>query len=503
MARRVEEFLSWTSAAVPEAVIGTGPMTFVLGTGTDHTLGTMLLNVREWNRRYAYPHVVVGGSDDLTSLLDTAPGDVQPLEAPVPTVIEALPSTTGLMALVIDRRAAYARRVDSMLLPLATVVSGHTASDPLGTLAAAIDTTFPGHLVVNPSPYRRTDTVTLVGGRTMIATDIPPLGHAFVLEPPGSAADDLTAAPLFSRTLRGAVLRVELDDRTGAIGSLRDRRTGREWARVAGLNAVEGSILQERLVETVAGVGTRVTARRRSPQLGTFTSVVTVYDALPWIDIENVAEAAVGLARYEFGFALPYPSTRWEIPAGHLTTSMSVEGAVHLRWLALQSGEGVALFRGLDAPQFDVDADGTVTSHAPADRARYRIATADAPVSVAECSRFGWDSEPFVAAAVRGSPTGRLPRFGSPFVLDQEDAAIAGIEPEDGGRSMIVYLQDLSGTARSLTLGYGLLAFDEARRVDMLGRDLAEPASPVPGGIAVSIRGWGVIAVRLSGLRLR
>jgi hypothetical protein len=500
MARRVETFLSWSPSAVPVAG-GSGPMTFVLGTETDDTLAAMLLNVREWNRRFAYPHIVIGGSDDLHALLPTE--GVQPFQAAVQVGTQALPSPGELTALVDERRAAYARRVESMLLPIATVVGGDRASDPLGTLAAAIDTTFPGHLVVNPAPHRRTDVVTLAEGRTVIVTDVPPLGHAFILEPPGSPADDPAVAPLVSRSLSGAVLRLELDDRTGAINLLRDRRTGREWARVAGLNTVDGSILQDHLVETVAGVGTRLTAWRRSPRLGAFTSVVTVYDALPRIDIENVAVEAIGVARYEFAFALPYPLTRWEIPAGHRGTTSPVEGAVHLRWIALQSGSGVALFRGIDAPHFDVDEDGTVTSHAPADRARYRIATADAPLSVAECARFGWDSEPLVAAPVLGSPTGRIPRFGSPFVLDQKDAAIVGIEPEADGISMIVYLQDLSGTARSLTLGYGLLAFDEARRVDLLGRDIAEPATPVPGGIAVSVRGWGVIAVRLSGLRLR
>ncbi len=502
MARRVEEFLSWSPSAVPTAQGGTGLLAFVLGTDVDDQLGRMLLNVREWNRRYAYPRIVIGGTDGLASVTTGVPGDVPPLDA-ARTGAETLPYPSDLITLAERRRASFAHRVESILLPLATMVSGRRVGDPVGTLAAAIDTTFPGHLVVNPSPHRRTDVVTLAGGRQMIATDVPPLGHAFVLEPTTPPTDDPAPRRLPLPAIRGVALRVELDDRTGAITSLRDQRSSREWARVAGINAVDDSILDDHLVETIAGIGTRLTAQRRSPSLGAFSSVITAYDALPWIDIENVTEDAVAPPGYRFGFDLPYPVTRWEIPGGHRETATPVERAVHLRWVAVQSGDRVALFRGLDAPYFDVGADGTIGSLAPAGRARYRLAIANAPFSIADCARFGWDSEPLVTVPVTGSPTGRLPRFGSSFVLDQDDAAVVGIEPDDDGRGMIVYLQDLSGTARSLTLGYGLMAFDEARRVDLLGRDLGEPTSSVPGGIAVPIRGWGVAAVRLMGLRAR
>ncbi len=502
MARRVEEFLSWSPSAVPTGQGGTGPLTFVLGTDVDDSLGRMLLNVREWNRRYAYPRIVIGGADGPASVTAVVPGAVPPLDT-APTGAETPPLPSTLIALAEARRTSYTARIESLLLPLATAVIGRRARDPLGTVAAAIDTPFPGHLVVNPSPHRRTDVVTLVGGRQMIATDIPPMGHAFVLEPPALSADAPEPRRLPLPAIRGASLRVELDERTGAISSLRDRHTGREWARVAGINAVDDAILDDHVVETVAGVGTRLTAQRRSPMLGAFTSVITAYDAQPWIDIENVAEDAAGSLQYRFGFDLPYPVTRWEIPAGHRESAEPVEHAVHLRWVAVQSGDGVALLRGLDAPYFAVDEGGTLASYAPSGRVRYRLAVANAPLSGAECARFGWDSEPLMTVPVAGTSNGRLARFGSSFVLDQEDAAVVGIESDDDPRGMIVYLQDLSGTSRSLTLGYGLMAFDEARRVDLLGRDLAEPATSVPGGVAVPVRGWGVAAVRLAGLRLR
>jgi hypothetical protein len=88
-------------------------------------------------------------------------------------------------------------------------------------------------------------------------------------------------------------------------------------------------------------------------------------------------------------------------------------------------------------------------------------------------------------------------------VLDQVDAAIVGIGHDRIDDSVTLYIQNLTSVARVLTLGFGLLAWDEALRVDFLGRDMGDAVTPVPDGVASEAPPWGVIAIRLAGLRLR
>jgi hypothetical protein len=87
-------------------------------------------------------------------------------------------------------------------------------------------------------------------------------------------------------------------------------------------------------------------------------------------------------------------------------------------------------------------------------------------------------------------------------MLDQPSAAIVGLKWADDGDGVIVYVQELSGMASFLSLGYGLLAFDGARQIDFLERDLPGEVTVVPDGVAFQSRPWGVTALRLLGVRL-
>ena len=122
---------------------------------------------------------------------------------------------------------------------------------------------------------------------------------------------------------------------------------------------------------------------------------------------------------------------------------------------------------------------------------------------VEDAARFGWNSVPFTVAPVAANPAGHLARFGSLLILDQPDAAIVGLRPSLDDDSAIIYVQNLSGTDRLLTLGHGLLSFDDARQVDFLDRNPGESLTSVPDGFALPSAPWGVTAVRLSGLRIR
>jgi hypothetical protein len=132
-----------------------------------------------------------------------------------------------------------------------------------------------------------------------------------------------------------------------------------------------------------------------------------------------------------------------------------------------------------------------------------RFRAEDFPMFVEDGARFGWSSVPFTVAPVAANPGGRLARFGSLLILDQPDAAIVGLRPSLDDDSAVIYVQNLNGADRLLTLGHGLLSFDDARQVDFLDRNPGELLTSVPDGFALPSAPWGVTAVRLSGLRIR
>jgi len=124
------------------------------------------------------------------------------------------------------------------------------------------------------------------------------------------------------------------------------------------------------------------------------------------------------------------------------------------------------------------------------------------PVDPTLATRFGWGAEPLLAARVDRQPTGRLPRHGPLVVVDQPGMAIVGLKPADDGNGIIVFVQELLGSSRFVTLGESVLTFQSGRLVDYLERDLGE-VSDVPGGVAFDIAAWGVVAVRLLDVGLR
>jgi hypothetical protein len=102
-----------------------------------------------------------------------------------------------------------------------------------------------------------------------------------------------------------------------------------------------------------------------------------------------------------------------------------------------------------------------------------------------------------VATAVRANPDGRLPRHDALLYVDQPGVAIIGIKPADDGNGVVVYVQELMGSSRYVSLGTGLLTFGAARIVDFIERDTGQEAHPVPKGVLVPLAAWGVAAVRL------
>jgi hypothetical protein len=478
-----------------------GSFTLVAQTAVHDRLPRMVAAVTEWNRRYAFPRILIGGAEGLAAAAATLPQDASPITLPTSN-LPAIPPTASPAAHVATERIASMRsRVDAALRPLANfLANGSHHDDPGRRLADTIDTTVAGFLAVNPSPFRRTAVVDLPDGRRQRVTDIPALGYAFVLDE-GVAPETLPVEPATARA-RGATLTVTVDPGTGALRSARDRH-GREWIGAEGFNAADGSVLLSLERIDYPGIGADLVARRFAPRLGDFTSRISVWNNAPWIDIENWVDQP---EQNEFAFGFDTEATRrrlrWEVPAGSQETTEDITSLTHLRWLASDSDDGSVLFRGLESALVDVERSGHLEFRSVRGRSRFRVQVASTAPSNQVCARFGWNAEPIAVVPVSGNTRGSAPRFGTAVVLDQTDAAIVGLDTSVDGTAMTVFVQNLTSESRFLTLGYGLLAWSSAHRIDFRGREMAG-VSDAPDGLAVRISGWGIAAVRLTGVRVR
>ena len=514
MSRRVEQWLETSPLLVapgssPEDRPSDG-VAFVVDTEPAPGIGRMLEAVRDWNTRYAFPRIVIGPGDDLGTVIDRMRGSTTPVLYPSYHSHRSVPDLDGVTALADERRGAEQGRGAGVATMIAQLLDDERGSGAaLQLLASEIDSELPGTLVLNPAPFHRTGVAEGPGGSLQTATDVPGLGYAFLVDAGGEAAvpalEEVPAAPPLT-VLQARHVRLELDRESGAVRSLIASDGGREWVRPNGdgLNALPGSILERLERQRFPGVATRLVARRWSPARGNVRSTVTVYDDLPWIDIENES-APVGTSpmQYLFGFDAPEPHLMWEVPAGHEEATAPLRRVAHLRWVSLESQQGSVLFRGHDAPFVSVLDDGTLVSYGPRGRARYRLAVSSDPVSAATATRFGWGAEPFVTVRVDGGGSRRLPRYGGLVSVDQPGVAVLDVKRAWNGDGVIVFLQELMGSGRFVSLGSGLLSFEAAAAVDMLERETGEEATLVPGGVLSYLPPWGVTALRLTGLGLR
>ncbi len=497
MERRLEAHLHAATLRSEDAT------TVIAQTRVSSDLPHMVAAVREWNRRYAYPHITIGDPDDLGHLA-VVPGADTPEVSSSSTGEVNRPSIDVLVRVAEERTAASDHHAESILAPIAALLEGSSPDAAAAQqISALLDTRVPGWLIVNPSPFRRTDAVRLPDGRLQVVTDVPSLGYAFVLDaaraPESSAVD-----PSSALTLRGAALDLGIDPITGSLRSIRERRTRREWLRRAGTNDAAGARLELTEQRIVPDVGMQAVSKRSFPNHGERYSIVTAYDDLPWIDIEHRTENPERERfDYTFDFALVSPTVRWGIPAGHQ------EGRPPLRyipvghWLVLDGENGSILISGSRTPYAGIGLDGRVNFPGAVGRSRFRIQTTPAPPSIADCTRFGWGAEPLRAVGVAGSASGSADRFGHAVVLDQTDAALVALRPAADGDGIVAYVQNLTAERRFVTLGFGLLMWAEARRIDLREQEIAERTSAVPEGVTFDLPGWGVAGVRLTRVRLR
>jgi len=128
----------------------------------------------------------------------------------------------GLMA---DLEASWEDKTD--YIRTASRLSLSITEANLNALAGAVKHNGPGVIVYNPLPWSRSGFVEL-NGQSVLVRDVPPSGYRTLAVPPAGIAMDRrqTVEPA---TLENAFFKLTLDPALGAVTSLVDKRTGREW----------------------------------------------------------------------------------------------------------------------------------------------------------------------------------------------------------------------------------------------------------------------------------
>src|SRR5947208_12147134 len=230
------------------------------------------------------------------------------------------------------------------------------------------------------------------GSALVLMRDVPALGHLALAEserPPRPVMDDGAALDA-----QAGAFHLALDSATGAVRSLvgggKERVNPAAWS---GLNQpvyVRGgprpalwtdrsrdylkappelAVAQAQLVaarrERLPGIGVRLVAARRLEGFASLTSTVTLYDELPWIDVENRLAKTATLEKealyIAFPFALIKPVVEVEVPLGRMTVERDQQPGscrdwfCHAHWVWLHDATDGVLWSGPDTPLFTLN----------------------------------------------------------------------------------------------------------------------------------------------------
>jgi hypothetical protein len=442
----------------------------------------------------------------------------------------------------------------------------------------------PGRLVLNAGNWPRTDVARVAGGAgttlayngrpfptvdlpdgdaLVLFRDVPPLGYLAVKPtarapvPPIDEGDALEAA--------AGGFHVRLDPATGALASWtgpdgKERVKSSAWtglnqllhvvggARTALWTTWDRDTLRTAPTLDVAAATRTASRRLRLPGIGTrleitralrgctaVVSLVTLYDELPWIDIENRLTKTATLEKEALYAAFPFAFTRpvveLEVPLGRMTAEQGQQpGACrdwycHTHWVWLHEAQDGILWSAPDAPLFTLNdlfrgvwrravaPDGTLFSYAMnnywhtnyAARQggdvvfRYRLSLLPPGGDPAEPVRRGWAAcDPLrVSPAYENAAPGPLIARDSALTLADQGVLVVGAKPADDGEGAIVRLLDVRGAARTVGIWPAALGFQLARRTNLV--EMNGDALTVGGDhrVNVELRAWGVAAARL------
>src|SRR6266850_1809886 len=422
----------------------------------------------------------------------------------------------------------------------------------------------PGRVVFNASSWARSEVVRVPDGSALVvARDVPALGYLVPAESERAANPPRDDGPALEAQAGG--FHVVLDPASGAIRSLTtgdgaERVRPAAWSGLNQLVYVQGgahsalwtgrardelrtapdlTLRQAELVsarrERLPGIGARLVVERTLQGCTSVTTVVTLYDDLPWIDIANRITKPATLDKealyVAFPFALTKPTVEVEVPLGRMTVERDQQPGscrdwyCHAHWVWLYDAAGGMLWSGPDTPLLTlndifrgqwrrkIEPDGTLFAYVmhnywPTNFAarqegelsfRYRISALPRGGDRAEPVRRGWAAcDPlYVSAPYASVGAGPLPRKDSALFIPDQGVAVVGVKPADDRAGVVVKLVDVAGVARAVAVWPGAYAFRGARRtnfVEMNGDRV--PVAP-DGRATIDLPAWGTAALRL------
>lgn len=400
------------------------------------------------------------------------------------------------------------------------------------------------------------------GSALAVLRDVPGLGYDTLVErdrEPRPVADEGAATEAAAGGFR-----LRLDPATGAVASLvgpdgKERVKPSSWSGLNQLVYVTGGArsamwtdgarddlrnaptldtAQAELVaarrERLPGIGVRLVAERRLRGFPAAVSTVTLYDELPWVDIDNRLTKDATLEKealyIAFPFAFTRPTVELEVPLGRMTVERDQQPGscrdwyCHTHWVWLTEGADGVLWSAPDTPLLTcndvfrgawrrkIEPDGTLfayvlnnywhTNYAARQggglTARFRLSLL-APGDPAEPVRRGWAAcDPLHVSdpQVNASPGPLIARDRALHIGDRGALAVAA-KPADDGEGAVVRLLDVAGSARAVSIGPAAYAFRQARRTNLVEQN--ERAIPVGADrrAALDVRAWGTASVRL------
>jgi alpha-mannosidase len=426
-----------------------------------------------------------------------------------------------------------------------------------------------GRLVFNAGAWERTDVARIPGGAgktfahegqeirsvdledgdaLAVFRDVPPIGYLALSEsdrepPPRLPADDGEALDASTGGFT-----VQLDPATGAIRSLagpdgKERVKPSEWSGLNQFIYAKGDPEQLELVQAkltrarrqkLSGLGTRLVAERTLDGFSSIVSTVTLYDELPWVDVENRVVKGASLPKealyVAFPFAFAKPAVEIEVPLGRMTVDRDQQPGscrdwyCHTHWVWLREGTDGILWSAPDTPLLTLNdlfrgvwrrtivPDGTLFAYAMnnywqanyaasqegAATLRFRLSLL-APGDAAEPVRRGWAAcDPlYVSRSYTNAAPGPLIRKDRALFFADKNVMIVGAKAADDGDGAIVKLLDVSGQARAVGLWPAAYQFRLARRTSLVEQN--GDAIPVGGDgrASVDVAAWGISAARL------
>src|SRR5438034_5846350 len=283
-------------------------------------------------------------------------------------------------------------------------------------------------------------------------------GFHVVLDPASGAIHSLTTGDGVERVRPAAWsgLNQLVYVQGGAHSALWTGRARDELRAVPDLTLSQAALVSARR-ERLPGIGARLVVERTLQGCTGVTTVVTLYDELPWLDIENRVTKPATLDKealyVAFPFALTKPTVEVEVPLGRTTVERdqqpgsSRDRYCHAHWVWLHDTAGGMLWSGPDTPLFTLndifrgqwrrkmEPDGTLfayvlhnywpTNFAPSQGGelsfRYRLSALPRGGERAETVRRGWAAcDPlYVSAPYASVGSGALPRKDSGlFIAD-------------------------------------------------------------------------------------